>query len=127
MLVQKRFVSLIEMMIVMFLIALILGVVAYNYRGSLEEGKAFKTRVGIEKIEDSITLALSKDPTLIHDVSSNWRDIILNDPIIKDPRAMLYDGWGEEYQVNVEDGTVRVSSRRYEDHLNNKSAAKRSR
>ncbi len=30
------------MMIVMFLIALITGVIAYNYRGSLEEGKSLK-------------------------------------------------------------------------------------
>ena len=48
--IKRHFVTLIEMMIVMFLIMLITGVIAYNYRGSLDEGKAFKTRAGIEKV-----------------------------------------------------------------------------
>ncbi len=43
----KRCVTLIEMMIVMFLISLITGVIAYYYRGSLDEGKAFKTKAAL--------------------------------------------------------------------------------
>lgn len=38
----------------MFLIAMITGVIAYNYTGSLEEGKAFKTKAGIEKFIQSL-------------------------------------------------------------------------
>ena len=56
---KKRYITLVEMMIVMFLIAMITGVIAYNYTGSLEEGKAFKTKAGIQKIETILALESS--------------------------------------------------------------------
>ncbi len=49
---KRRYITLIEIMIVMFLIALITGVLAYNYRGSLDEGKAFKTKTGLAMLRD---------------------------------------------------------------------------
>ena len=49
-------------MIVMFLIALITGVIAYNYRGTLEEGKAFKTKAAMEKIETILSLEIANHP-----------------------------------------------------------------
>ena len=59
---KKRFVTLVEMMIVMFLIAMITGVIAFNYTGSLEEGKAFKTKSGIDKIHTILDLHLASHP-----------------------------------------------------------------
>ena len=49
-------------MIVMFLIALITGVIAYNYRGTLEEGKAFKTKAAMEKLETILSLEIANHP-----------------------------------------------------------------
>ena len=57
-------------MIVMFLIALITGVIAYNYRGSLDEGKAFKTKAAIEKLETILNLRVSEDPGLQDSITS---------------------------------------------------------
>ena len=59
--IKRRYITLIEIMIVMFLIALITGVVAYNYRGSLDEGKAFKTRAAIDKLETILNLKVSEN------------------------------------------------------------------
>jgi general secretion pathway protein G len=105
----KRCVTLIEMMIVMFLIALITGIVAYNYQGSLDEGKAFKTRTAIEKLETILNLELSKNPNMNVD---NWQTIVRTSPIVKDPNNLIYDGWGKEYQVDIdkERGGVKVTS-----------------
>lgn len=94
--IKKRFVTLIEMMIVMFLIALITGVVAYNYRGTLEQGKAFKTKTGMERLQNVLSLALAEDPSL--DVNA-WQDIVRKSPLVQDANALIKDGWGVPYEV----------------------------
>jgi general secretion pathway protein G len=116
--IEKRFVTLIEMMIVMFLIALITGVVAYNYRGSLDEGKAFKTKTGMEKLETILNMEVAKNPQYAANIQSEWQKYVLASPLVHDPQALLRDGWGEEYQVTVdeESGAIRVDSRRFEEY-----------
>lgn len=116
--IKRRFVTLIEMMIVMFLIALITGVVAYNYRGSLEEGKIFKTKTGIVKLETILNLEIAKNPELARNITSNWQAIIMNSPLVHDPASLITDGWGEPYEVSVEEnGAVKVTSRRFNEYL----------
>lgn len=113
MIIKKQFVTLIEMMIVMFLIALITGAIAYNYRGSLEEGKAFKTKMGIEQIERILDLRVAGDPELLDNIESGWKDIVRNDPLVKDPNSLMKDGWGEDYKVTVQNNRIKVESDRY--------------
>lgn len=116
--IKRRFVTLIEMMIVMFLIALITGVVAYNYRGSLEEGKVFKTKTGIEKLQTILNLEIAKNPGLAQGIKSNWQNIILNSPLVHDPKALILDGWGVPYDVDIdENGAITVISQRYNEYL----------
>jgi general secretion pathway protein G len=105
---RRRFVTLIEMMIVMFLIALITGVVAYNYRGSLEEGKAFKTKAGMEKLETILNLAAADNPDI--DFSGpGWQDFIKNSPLVKDADSLIKDGWGNTYTVNYDESNRQIS------------------
>ena len=47
---KKTAVTLIEMIVVMALIAMITSAVAYNYPGSLEKGRAFKTQELCSKV-----------------------------------------------------------------------------
>lgn len=113
---KRRFVTLIEMMIVMFLIALITGVVAYNYRGSLDEGKAFKTKAGIEKLQTILNLAKAENPDA--DISQ-WKEIVKNSPLVQNADALTKDGWGNEYQVTETDGNVVVHSNAYDTYRTN--------
>ena len=114
---QGGFVTLIEIMIVMFLIALITGVIAYNYRGSLDEGKAFKSKAGIEKLETILNLEASKNPQLASSIQSNWQEVVRRSPLVQDPNSLIRDGWGEEYQVTTDDnGNIRVESRKFEEY-----------
>jgi Tfp pilus assembly protein PilE len=53
---KRRNITLIEVMIVMLLVALFTGVVAYNYSGSLEVGKANTTKMAMEKLENTLAL-----------------------------------------------------------------------
>lgn len=119
--IKRRFVTLIEMMIVMFLIALITGVVAYNYRGSLDEGKAFKTKAGKEKLETILSLALADDPTAN---VSDWKALIESSPLVKNPKDLIYDGWGQEYQVSIDgDNRIIVHSNQYDAYQAKTSAS----
>lgn len=117
MLIKRRFVTLIEMMIVMFLIALITGVIAYNYRGSLDEGKAFKTKAGIEKLETILNLEAAKRPELLKS-TEQWQNIIKSSPLVHNPDSLTKDGWGETYEVGFDTNTegIKVTSRKYEEY-----------
>ncbi|NGX42104.1 MAG: hypothetical protein K940chlam7_00381 [Chlamydiae bacterium] len=116
---QRRFVTLIEMMIVMFLIALIIGVVGYNYRGTLEEGKAFKSKAGIERLGTILNLAAAENAEILDDIESNWKGIVERSPLVQSPSALIKDGWGKEYSVTIEDGEIIVRSERYEEYIKN--------
>ncbi len=111
---KKRFITLVEMMIVMFLIAMITGVIAYNYTGSLEEGKAFKTKAGIEKIQTILDLHLATHPEDSEHLETIWRSIVANSQLVKNPKELIKDGWGEEYQVGKDqNGEIEIKSNKY--------------
>lgn len=111
---KRRYITLIEMMIVMFLIALITGVIAFNYRGALEEGKAFKTKTGIEKLETILSLKIAETPNAADDMETRWRDYVADSPLVQNPKTIIKDGWGQEYKVSMENGRVVVTSEKYE-------------
>ncbi len=115
--IYRRYVTLIEMIIVMVLIGLILGIVAYNYTGAIDEGKAFKTKTGIEKLETILSIVISEDPDSEDNISSTWKEKIKSSPLVQNPNSLIKDGWGEEYQVRFEDGQIKVSSKRYDAYL----------
>jgi general secretion pathway protein G len=122
--ITRRFVTLIEMMIVMFLIALITGVVAYNYRGTLEEGKAFKTKQGIEKVQTILSLGMAENPTM--DLSAgSWQEYIKQSPMVQNANALVKDGWGYDYQVSFdpESNTIKVTSQKFEDYKSRNKAS----
>ncbi len=112
---KRRCVTLIEMMIVMFLIALIIGAVAYKYQGSLEEGKAFKTKVGMEKLSTILTLIASNDPSFDID---KWDEYVQRSPLVSNANDLIYDGWGKKYSHRLTDkGEIEIYSERYTDYL----------
>ena len=57
------------------LIGLIGSVVAYNLRGSLEEGKIFKTQQGGAQVYNILALEVARGNAL-HDVQANWQENI---------------------------------------------------
>ncbi len=57
---KKQAITLIEIMIVILLIGLIGGTLAYNMRGSLDKGKEFKTEQNKSKLYDVLMLEYAK-------------------------------------------------------------------
>lgn len=118
---KKRHITLVEMMIVMFLIAMITGVIAYNYTGSLDEGKAFKTKAGMEKIQTVLDLHLATHPEERGDIGGKWQDIIDSSQLVKNSNELKKDGWGMEYEVSTDsNGDIQIKSQKYEDYQNSK-------
>ena len=120
---RKYAVTLIEMIIVMILIATITGALAYNYRGALDEGRAFRTKHTIERLEDILNLHVYNHPEDVSNLSQDWKTIVSQSALGsrgKDSKDLLYDGWGQLYQVTTvqEDGEtmVRVSSKAFEQY-----------
>lgn len=107
----RRYITLVEMMVVIFIIGLIVSVVGFRYQGGLEKGKAFKTETSIDKVETILNLHVAENPSLIDNIERNWQDIIKHDPIVKDPEALIRDGWGNPLHVERDDSNgIRVSS-----------------
>lgn len=98
----RHYITLIEIMIVMTLIAMILGVVAYNYQGALEEGRAFESRANIEKIRTILTLKVANDPSAVDDLASKWKDYVKASPLVSNPDKAVKDGWGDDFKISVE-------------------------
>lgn len=118
---KKRYITLVEMMIVMFLIAMITGVIAYNYTGSLDEGKAFKTKSGIDKIHTVLDLYLATHPEEKSQIPTKWRTIVAESQLVKNAKELETDGWGGSYEVTLNnDQEIEITSKKYEDYLNSK-------
>ncbi len=114
---KRRCLTLIEMMIVMFIIALITGVLAYRYTGSLDESRAFKTKVAIERLSTILNLKAADDPGFADNVSTEWQDVVVNSPLVSNPKDLIKDGWGQDFDVFVENNTIYVHSQKYDDYV----------
>lgn len=107
---KKQPFTLLEIMIVIFLIGLIGSIIGYNMKGSLDEGKAFKTEQAITKISDILEIEIAKGAS-IEEVKENPLPVLRRSGIVKDPKKLIKDGWGNPMHINVTDtGEVSVYS-----------------
>lgn len=113
---KKRAITLIEIMIVILLIGLIGGALAYNMRGSLDEGKRFKTKQNINRIEDILLIEYAKGNETTEEICNHWQEIVGRSPLVKrNGREIIVDGWGEPFKVTIVDGEFHVTSGHFVD------------
>ncbi len=121
---KKNAFTLLEIMIVIFLIGLIGSIIGYNMKGSLDEGKAFKTEQAQLRISDLLDLEIAKgaDP---EKVIEDPRDYLKASGIVKNVGKLMKDGWGELFVIEL-DGQGNVIARSEKlDLFNEKKAALR--
>ncbi|MCB1136031.1 MAG: prepilin-type N-terminal cleavage/methylation domain-containing protein [Chlamydiia bacterium] len=112
---RRRAITLIEIMIVMFLIALIGGVVAYNMKGALDKGKVFKTEQGMERLRSTLEMHIAEYPDDADRLESEWVRYVEQSPLVKNPKELTRDGWGQLYDVRMgQDGEIIIRSEAYE-------------
>jgi type II secretory pathway pseudopilin PulG len=119
---KKRTLTLLEIMIVIVLIGLIGSVIGFNMKGSLDEGRAFKTRQAQEQIKDILMLEVARG-TPIDDVIENREQYLANSGLVKKAKDFLKDGWGQDFEVKADgraNSNIIVSSEKLKSHDNKK-------
>ncbi|NGX59548.1 MAG: hypothetical protein KR126chlam3_00700 [Chlamydiae bacterium] len=119
---KKRAFTLLEIMIVIFLIGLIGSVIGYNMKGSLDEGKGFKTKQARIKIKEILELEMAKGINP-EDLLEHPEKFLKAAGIVKKPEKMLFDGWGEKFELSYNDeGSLKVYSKKYDSWKRRKTA-----
>lgn len=98
---KREAITLIEIMIVILLIGLIGGVLTYNFRGSLDEGKAFKSEQGAEQIRNILLWDVAQGNHTLEEAVRDWPEIVKKSAFVAKPEQLIKDGWGQEYKVSV--------------------------
>ncbi len=97
---KKRYMTLLEIMIVILLIGVITSVVGYNMKGSLEKGKIFKTKMAKKQIEDILLLAVSSGADIDY-VVTHYEAVIKESGLAKNSEKIIKDGWDEDFTITT--------------------------
>ena len=97
--IKKRSITLLEIMIVIFLIGLIGGAIGVNLKGSIEKGKVFKTEQAQKQVKDVLLLQVAEGSD-IDDVIKDPVEYLKESGLVKDPKEMLLDGWKKPFQIS---------------------------
>ena len=116
MIIKKRYITLLEIMIVVLLIGIISSVIGYNVKGSLNKGKAFKTQMAQKQIKDILYLSISEGKK-IDDVTKNHKQYLKDSGLVKSIDNLLKDGWGEGFIIKNDKNNILVKSKKLEEYL----------
>lgn len=100
---QKRAFTLMEIMIVIFLIGIIGGAISYNMRGSLDRGRAFKTEQAMNQLRDIFELELANGNYNAQEIAERAdlrENIIKASGLSRDAKKLLKDGWNEPLEFS---------------------------
>ena len=115
---KKRPVTLIEIMIVILLIGLIGGALAFNMRGSMDKGRVFKTEQNKARVYDALMMANAAGEFNLsdHDKEDVVKQVLQDSPFIKDADTALLDGWGTRLVIDLDgDDDLDIYSQRLRD------------
>lgn len=99
--IQKKPLTLLEIMIVIFLIGIIGSAIGYNMKGSMDKGRAFKSERAKEQIEDILQLQLSEGIATCQEIVEDPQFYIKRSGMAKNPDALLKDGWGVPFTIEA--------------------------
>lgn len=122
---KKRALTLLEVMIVIFLITLITGVIGYNMKGSLDKGKSFKTEQAMNQLHDMLLLGLSEGKSM--DLILTQPTVVLKDlGLARDPEGLIKDGWNVPFVLTAinNKSDIKIYSKQYELFNKKKSGQK---
>ncbi len=123
---KKYAMTLLEIMIVIFIIGIIGSVVGYNMRGSLDQGKAFKTKEGARKLYEIVQLEEAQNANIFKDISDGKIEptiivgILESSGLVRNPREIVRDGWGDSYEFELDRRKLRFHSEKYDAYCERK-------
>jgi hypothetical protein len=95
---KKRALTLLEIMIVIFLITLITGAIGYNMKGTLDRGRAFRTEQAKTQLHDLLLICLEegvKGDDIVKDPAASLKQFNL----AKNSEKLVQDGWGTDFVI----------------------------
>lgn len=117
---RKQALTLVEMMIVIFIIGIISSVVGVNMKKSMEKGRHFKTKQAIMKLCDIIDIEGENINTSLPQeaLKAEVKDVVKKSQFARKGSNLLSDGWGKEFVVKKDDksGQITFISSKYEDY-----------
>jgi general secretion pathway protein G len=105
--IKKRALTLIEIMIVIFIIGLIGSVIGYNMKGSLDEGKSFKSEQGSKQVYDFLTLQIAQKKDAFDKVLADPEEALRDTGFVNRADKLIKDGWNQKYiieKIDVPEG-----------------------
>ncbi|OGN64007.1 MAG: hypothetical protein A3E80_00480 [Chlamydiae bacterium RIFCSPHIGHO2_12_FULL_49_9] len=97
---KKRTLTLLEIMIVIFLITLITGAIGYNMRGTLDRGRVFRTEQAKEQLRDLLLICLAENPDA-EAIAKKPVYYLKKTGLAKDPENLIKDGWKKEFSIKA--------------------------
>jgi type II secretory pathway pseudopilin PulG len=97
---KKRALTLLEIMIVIFLITLVTGAIGYNMRGTLDKGRAFRTEQAREQLKDLLMICLAEGENA-DEIAKNPQKFLERQGLAKDPAKLVLDGWNEKFIITT--------------------------
>jgi general secretion pathway protein G len=117
--IKKRALTLLEIIIVIFLITLITGAIGYNMKGALDKGRAFRTQQAKEQLSNLLLICLEEGEK-VENLVKNPAEGLRKYNLAKDPDKLVLDGWGQSFEVKFLKGKREfdVISREYNKYNN---------
>lgn len=113
--IRKQALTLLEMMVVIFLIGLISSVIGYNVHKSLEEGRGFRSVQAAEQLRDILLLQAATKGYSNEHLIANPLEVLKASGIAKDPDKLLHDGWNELFTITADASEgLKVTSKKME-------------
>lgn len=107
---KKRPVTLIEIMIVILLIGIIGGALAFNMRGSVDKGKVFKTEQSMARVYDALMMEYAKGEKDLNKIVLEKKQILKKCPFLKNGEQLLKDAWGNDLKVEIKNDDLKITS-----------------
>ena len=98
---KKRALTLIEIMIVIFLITLITGAIGYNMKGSMNKGKEFRTKQARAQLHDLLLICLDEGTVDAETIAKNPVFYLKKSGLAKDPGKIVQDGWNVDFKISA--------------------------
>ena len=100
---KKRALTLLEIIIVIFLITLITGAIGYSMKGTLDKGRVFRTEQAIEQLHDLFLMCLAEGESA-EDILRDPAGTLRKYNLAKNPDKIVEDGWGKKFDISLTRG-----------------------
>lgn len=102
---KRSAITLVEILIVMLLIGIITGTLAYNYQGGLKKASEFKSNTEKQRIKSLLSIHLAEHPDEEGKIKGEWADLCVKTGLVDQATA---NKWLALYSANCDNGEITV-------------------